>query len=324
MKLLIITPLPDDRTLKNLKDLCPDLKYLAECSEPDLIDELKSGKYDIIYTNPNKQSFTLNEYNLNGSSVKIICTVSTGTNHIDLKYCKKNKIEVISLTKDSVIHKISSTAEHALGLMLSLIRDIPSAMNSVKDGQWDWESHKGRQLNHLTIGIVGFGRLGKMMANFCESLGMKVYVYDPHITPIWIPQSNIEHVDTLSLLFKKCDVISLHVHLTDETRFMINSKILKNSKVSYLINTSRGDIVNESDIAEAILDGSVLKGYATDVLSDELDNKSNIYDNELVTMMRDGHNIIITPHIGGMTKEARILAHNAIIESLHNKLNGLD
>ena len=244
---------------------------------------------------------------LENTSVKVICTASTGTNHIDKRYCEERGIEIICITKDyQVINKISSTAEHTLALMLSLIRHIPNSFHSVKDGNWDWEPYVGRQMNSLTIGIIGYGRLGKLMEKYCNALDMTVKIHDPY-----------EGYDDLNLVLRESDIISLHIHVTDETREMINKNtISKMVKKPYLINTSRGEVVNEYDIIDA-LKSEDLQGYATDVIRDEF---GDINNSKLVEESMDPNmNIIITPHIAGMTKEAQEIAYHWAIDKLENK-----
>jgi D-3-phosphoglycerate dehydrogenase len=250
--------------------------------------------------------------------LKAICTASTGTNHIDVKYCEEKEIEIISITKDyQVINKISSTAEHTLALMLSLIRNIPSSFHSVKDGNWDWEPYVGRQMNSLTIGIIGYGRLGKLMAKYCDTLGMEILLHDPCVFSFGGNIERNKQPVELDELLERSDVISLHVHVTDETREMINKNtISKMVKRPYLINTSRGEIVNEDDIIDA-LRSEDLQGYATDVIRDEF---GDIKNSKLVEFsMNPNNNVVITPHIAGMTKEAQEIAYHWAIDKLENK-----
>jgi D-3-phosphoglycerate dehydrogenase len=199
--------------------------------------------------------------------------------------------------------------------MLSLIRKIPISFHSVRDGNWDWEPYVGRQLNFLTIGIIGFGRLGKLMGRYCNGLGMKVLVCDPYVDNE-VEGWNVEQVG-LDELLGRSDVISLHVHVTDETREMINKNtISKMVKKPYLINTSRGEIVNEDDIIDA-LRSEDLQGYATDVIRDEFgDIKNSKLVDESITPQ---DKIIITPHIAGMTKEAREIAYNLAVDKLEKE-----
>ncbi|MBC8421958.1 MAG: hypothetical protein H8E03_00900 [Pelagibacteraceae bacterium] len=305
-----------------------EFSYSPTITKSELYSNLVSGKFDCIFTNPNKQNFMLDAEVLKNTNVKIICTASTGTNHIDKKYCDENDIEIISITDDhDVIDKISSTAEHSLALMLSLIRNIPIGFHSVRDGNWDWGPYVGRQMNSLTIGIIGYGRLGKLMAKYCHALGMTVLVYDPYDHMAQWAVGNTDattysiHVDMFSVeleeLFNRSDVISLHVHVTDETREMINRHSISQMNNSpYLINTSRGEIVNEADVIDGLNNGK-LTGYATDVVVDEF---SDIRNSKLVKeSIEPNKNIIITPHIAGMTTEAREIAYNLAVDKLEKR-----
>ena len=286
---------------------CGDVIYEPEINRDTLKVMLEVFEPEYLFTNPNKQPFILDEGVLKDSNIKVINTCSTGTNHIDMKYCKENNIEVWHLAKDyELINQLPSTAEHAFGLMLSLIRKIPMSFHSVKDGNWDYEPYIGRQLKGLTVGIIGYGRLGKMMETYCHAFGMTVKIHDPY-----------EGYDDLDLVLRESDVISLHVHVTGKTVGMINEKtISKMKKKPYLINTSRGEIVYEKKVIEAIENGK-LSGYATDVITDEF---GNIHNSKLIEFsMNPNRNVIITPHVGGMTWEGQTKAYKWAI----NKFKGV-
>ena len=281
--------------------------YVPDITKEELKNTLFETKTKYLFTNPNKQPFILDEEVLKDSNIKVINTCSTGTNHIDMKYCKENNIEVWHLAKDyELINQLPSTAEHAFGLMLSLIRKIPMSFHSVKDGNWDYEPYIGRQLKGLTVGIIGYGRLGKMMETYCHAFGMTVKIHDPY-----------EGYDDLNLVLRESDVISLHVHVTGKTVGMINGKtISKMEKKPYLINTSRGEVVYEKKVIEAIEEGK-LSGYATDVITDEF---GNIHNSKLIEFsMNPNRNVIITPHVGGMTWEGQTKAYKWAI----NKFKGV-
>ena len=309
MKIICITP------IKHIKGAYENLCSLGEVIyEPYVTyDELKEkitkpgNPITTIFTNPNKQQFKLDKELLKYSTVSHIITASTGLNHIG-DYFKDN-FYVHSLTTEfDVIEKISSTAEHAFTLMTSLVRNLPRGFDDVKCGDWNYEKFIGRQLSELTIGIVGYGRLGTMMKKYCEAFGMKVHIYDPY-----------KDYNDFDILLEESDIISLHVHVTDETKYMINKKTLgKMKKDSYIVNTSRGEIVDEKAIIES-LKNNHLKGYATDVIEDEFDNIKN---SPILKGVDEGLNIIVTPHIAGMTKEAQEIAYNGVIEKFREKFNG--
>jgi len=261
-------------------------------------------EYDAIFTNPNKSKVYIGRELLDESKkLKVVCSASTGTNHIDVDYAIKKGITVLSLTEErEVIEKISSTAEHAFALMMSALRNIPESFDSVKRGEWDYTKFIGRQLDQLTVGVVGFGRLGRMFSGYCKSFGSKVIVYDPYAN---IP-SDFDQVD-LSSLLKNSDVISIHIHVNDETKSMIDKSWFSLLKEDVLIvNTSRGEVINERELI-SFLGKNPESKYATDVVSGEVIDRNN---SEVISKLFELNNIIITPHIGGMTKEAQRIAYN--------------
>lgn len=229
-------------------------------------------------------------------NLKIIATATTGLDHIDVAHAESKGIKVLSLTGETkFLETITPTAELALGLMLALIRKIPSAYNSVIANKWDRAAFQGHSLYGKVLGIIGYGRLGKMMGKYGEALGMKVVFTDPDMA------GGVSQEE----LLKTSDVVSLHVNLTKETEGIIDGEALSLMKpAAYLINTSRGQIVDEEAIIEA-LEGGRLAGYATDVLADELEFTADKASSLMIEYAKTHDNVIITPHIGGTTVEAR-------------------
>mgnify|MGYP003122582073 FL=1 len=211
MKILCLTP------IKHLNGICEKLESFGKV---DYRTELKNinfdlSNYDVIFCNPNKQNYKLDKYTLNSFNGTIL-TASTGLNHIDLDYCTEQSIKVLSHTKDiELLNDLPSTSELAFGLMLSILRNIPSGFDDVKNNGWDYDKFMGHQLKGKTIGIVGYGRLGKMMKRYCEAFGMVTIIDDPY-----------EGYNNLDLLLGESDIISLHVHANKETHHMIDKKFL--------------------------------------------------------------------------------------------------
>ena len=265
-----------------------------------------------LFTNPNKQNFILDKEVLQFGFLKVINTCSTGLNHIDTNYCKENKIDVWSLKEDyELINDLPSTSELAFGLMMSLMRNIPKSFHSVKDGNWDYEPYVGHQIKGKTIGVIGYGRLGKIMCDLFYGWGVKLLATDPYeriTTARGVP---------LNELLEKSDVVFLHTHVTDDTRGMVDEEFLSYMKEgSYLINTARGELVDEKAIIESIECGH-LKGYGTDVIKDEF---GDIQNSKLVEFsINPNNNVIITPHVGGMTIEAQKKSYNWTIEKFSNE-----
>ena len=312
MKILCITPVKHlDGVYEKLQSY-GEVIYKPEVDRNELKILLDTTGADYLFTNPNKQNFILDKEVLQFGFLKVINTCSTGLNHIDTNYCKENKIDVWSLKEDyELINDLPSTSELAFGLMMSLLRNIPKSIHSVKDGNWDYEPYVGHQIKGKTIGVIGYGRLGKIMCKLFDGWGVKLLATDPYeriITARGVP---------LDELLEKSDVVFLHTHVTDDTRGMVDEEFLSYMKEgSYLINTARGELVDEKAIIESIECGH-LKGYGTDVIKDEF---GDIQNSKLVEFsMNPNNNVVITPHIGGMTIEGQTKAYHWAIGKFKNE-----
>lgn len=234
----------------------------------------------------------------------VIATTTTGLDHIDIEEAKKRGITVLSLRGETAfLNTITGTAELAAGLMIEVLRRMPSAFESVKRYEWNRDAFRGHNLYGQTLGVVGLGRLGRWMARYGEAFGMRVLFTDPHIKKS--PSKNFKKVSFAELL-KESDVISIHVHFGRDTENMFSVREFSQMKKNaVLINTSRGKIVNERDILAA-LNKKVIAGYAADVLADELSFEKGFRNHPLVEYAKKNQNLIIVPHIGGMTEESRV------------------
>ncbi|MBF0542357.1 MAG: hydroxyacid dehydrogenase [Nitrospirae bacterium] len=233
-----------------------------------------------------------------GVNLKAIATATTGLDHIDIEAALDCGIKVISLKGETAfLQTITATAEHSFGLILSICRKIPFAFNDVLNGNWRRDAFKGIELKDKTLGIVGYGRLGRMVANYGLAFGMKVIVCDPKI------EVNIQKCSFEEIL-RESDFISIHVPLNLETMNMFGNKQFSQMKHdAYLINTSRGDIIDEEALLNA-LDNRLIAGAAIDVILGELSSKDNKIKSTLIDYAKKNNNLIITPHIGGATVDS--------------------
>lgn len=307
MKIAVITPVQHINGVLDILQTKGDVFLNETASKFEVRDLLLKENIDTIICNPNQQTYKIDHELLNGTNVTLINTCSTGMNHIDREYCNSNNIKIYSLTTDyELIKQLPSTSELAFGLMLSLLRNIPIANQHVSEYKWDYTNFVGRQVKGLTVGIIGYGRLGKMMFDYCNAFGAKVKIYDPYEKQNLSDSFLLNHYATLEHMFETSDVISLHVHVTNETKYMVDRKLLGLCKNSpYIINTSRGEIVHEHDIVDA-LDANLIAGYGTDVIENEFDDLTK---SPIIIAMNNKKNIIVTPHIGGMTHEGQKKAY---------------
>ncbi|MBL76616.1 MAG: hypothetical protein CL763_06815 [Chloroflexi bacterium] len=228
-------------------------------------------------------------------NLKYILTATTGLNHIDLEECNNRNIQVISLRGETeFLSNIAATAEHTIGLMLSLLRHIPSAHSDVLHQNWDRMNFKGNELKGRTLSILGLGRLGIQVANIAHAFGMEIKSFDKTVSPIHKTTNNLVHA------VQGSDIVSVHLPYNHETHHLLTTSVLMETNPgSYLINTARGEIIKEDDLVEC-LENKHLAGAAVDVL----ENEYSLNSSPLLQYSMKNENVIITPHIGGCTHES--------------------
>ncbi len=225
------------------------------------------------------------------SNLKVIGRAGIGLDNVDIPVASRQGIVVMNTPYGNTI----TTAEHTIAMIMALSRNIPQATASLKDGKWEKNKLKGRELFNKTLGLIGAGNIGGIVADRAKGLKMKVIIYDPYIKPETIEELDVESV-SLDELLKRSDYVTIHTPKTDETKNLINKETLaKMKKGAMLINCARSDIVNEDDLYEALKSGH-LWGAAIDVFSTEPPGK-----NKLLEL----NNFICTPHLGASTSEAQ-------------------
>lgn len=265
----------------------------------DLIKNI--DQFDILIT---RLSHNIDKEVLNAAkNLKIIVSATTGLNHIDVDFAEEKGIMVLSLKGETdFLKNITATAEHTWGLLLSLIRKLNYAFKDVLEGNWRRDQFVGRELKGKTLGIIGYGRLGSMVAAYGKAFQMKVCAYDPF--------RKDKDVNWLSVdeLLNTSDVVSLHIPFNKETKMFFNtSKFAQMKSDAVLINTSRGEVIDESALL-VFLKSNKIAGAALDVLSGEKSFRSGVSDwpksDPLVLYARAYSNLILSPHIGGLTVDS--------------------
>lgn len=227
--------------------------------------------------------------------LKVINTASTGTDHIDTDEASRRGIEVLSLTQDyGLLEQFTATAECAWMLMMACQRKLRALTTHVLAGGWDSQAFMGTQLSGKTLGVLGVGRLGKMTVEYGKAFGMRVLGCD--LKPFDVP--GVEPVDH-DTLWRESDAISVHIHMLPENYHLINEDVFSRMKPgSVLVNTSRGDIIDEVALLGALASGS-LSAFGADVLHDEW--REDMGESPVIQYAQTHDNVIITPHIGGCT-----------------------
>ncbi len=300
--------IPENITGKALDDLKNQYTILKEndlWKDTDKFAEAAKSAKAILVRNQAKVDKKIID---SADTLQIIGRAGVGYDNIDVDYASKKGV-VVCYTPDG---NTIATAELAVGLMISLARKIPSADRSTKAGNWDRQGHFGVEIYGKTLGIVGFGKIGKTVAVRANAFGMKVIAYDKYYNGAGM-EGIVNQASSLDELLGQSDVITVHLPSTKDTIGLFNTETYNKIKPgAYLINTSRGNVIVEEDLIQALESGR-LKGVALDVRLKEPPEKSKL--NEM-------DNVIFTPHIGGFTKESQDKVINSIAHDIELVLSG--
>lgn len=245
--------------------------------------------------------------------LQFIARVGAGLESIDCEYAQHKNIQLIAAPEGNS----NAVGEHALGLLLNLCNKINQADREVRQGLWKREANRGFELEGKTIGIIGYGNMGKSFAKKLRGFDVKVLCYDI------LPNLGDEHAIQVSLkeLQEKADILSLHTPWTPETNRMINSEFINQFKKSFwFINTARGKSVVTADLVKALQTGKIL-GAGLDVLEYEKGSFETLFEaetSEPLTYLVQATNVILTPHIAGWTHESHVKLAQTIVDKIIN------
>ncbi len=224
-------------------------------------------------------------------NLKVVGRAGIGLDNVDIPAATQNGVVVMNTPKGPTV----TTAEHAIALMMSLSRNIPQGTESLHNCRWDKKKLQGRELMDKTLGIIGFGKIGSIVANRARGLKMNVLVFDPNINPERIEKAGFQSV-SLDELFKQADYITIHVPKIKKTTALFDKNAFARMKDGVMIvNCARGGIIKEDDLCDALRSGKV-GGAALDVFDTEPPGESPLFEFD---------NFICTPHLGASTKEAQ-------------------
>ena len=295
----------DQAGVDSLKRAGLVVDYKPEIKASELVATVKD--YDVIIV---RSRTKVTKEIIDASNAKIIARVGVGLDNVDVKAAEAKNIRVINAPEAASI----SVAVLAIGLMIALARSIPRADSENKKGNWTKKDLMGTQLSGKYLGIVGVGNIGRNIGRMAKALRMNLIGYDPYpINREFIAETGMVVTD-LNTLVESSDFITCHVPSTPETKHMFNAdRFAKMKPGAYLVNTSRGEIIDESALYEA-LKASRLAGAALDVF--EVEPPTN-------KLLIGLPNVICTPHIGAQTKEAQELASIVIAEKVIQMLRGI-
>jgi D-3-phosphoglycerate dehydrogenase len=232
--------------------------------------------------------------------LQFIGRVGAGMENIDVAFAESRGIRCLNAPEGNR----SAVGEHAVGMLLMLFNNLKKGDAEVRRGLWLREENRGIEIEGKTVGIIGYGNMGSAFAEKISGFGARVLAYDKYKTEF---SDKFVTETSLETLFAETDILSLHVPLTDETRFMVNSEFLgKFKKPIWIINTSRGKVVKTADLVEALRSGKV-KGACLDVLEFEGLSFENLEADKLPQAFSDlvqMENVILSPHVAGWTHES--------------------
>jgi len=300
MKVAICDPI-DKKAIEELKALNVEIYDFSDLPKEELPEKLEDKEIIIVRSATKVKGELLDAL----KNAKLIIRGGVGLDNIDLEGAKAKGIKVVNTPEASSI----SVAELAIGFMFALSRHIVRGTVGLREGKWEKKQLKGTELFGKTLGIIGMGRIGREVAKRAKCLGMNV-IATRHVRQI--PEELAKTV-SYDELYKEADFISIHIPLTEETKHMISKEAFEKMKDGVvIINCSRGGVVDEKALLEALKNGKV-KGAALDVFEVEPP-----VDNELLKL----DNVIGTPHIGASTKEAQARIGVAIVEKIKGFLEG--
>lgn len=309
MSKIVITEFMDQNAVESLASQFEVIYDKDLVNNPDELLKAASDCQALIVRNRTQVKGKL----LDSPSLKVVGRLGVGLDNIDVGKCREKGIEVIPATGANDM----SVAEYVITGLLMLMRG--SYMNSKEVGAGEWPREKliGREVSGKTLGLIGFGSIGRETALRAEALGMHVIAFDPYIKPddpVW-KKYNVARV-SLDELLQKSDVVSLHVPLTESTKHIINSGNISKMKAgAIIINAARGGVVDELALAQALKEGRI-GGALVDVFEKE--------PLPAGSPLADAPNCILTPHVAGVTKESNVRVSSLIAKKVAESLKNMN
>ncbi|HEY7477320.1 MAG TPA: phosphoglycerate dehydrogenase [Actinomycetota bacterium] len=292
----------------------PGLELLRKDFQVDVRPDLATGDlagaigpYDALVVRSGTQ--VTSEVLEAAANLKVVARAGIGLDNVDVDTATRRGVLVVNAPQSNVI----SAAEHTVALLLAQARNIPQANADLVAGRWERSRWEGVELAGKTLGLVGLGRVGSLVASRAAGLGMRVIAFDPYVSSERAKEMGVEMMPTLEALLVQADFVSIHLPRAPETEGLVGAKQLRMMKAgARLVNTARGGIVDEDALAKALEDGH-LAGAALDVFDTEPATDSPLFGLP---------NVVVTPHLGASTREAQDKAGTTVAEMVRLALKG--
>jgi D-3-phosphoglycerate dehydrogenase len=304
MKIFIVDDV-HELLITGLSDLGHNVLYLPNANRADIIRLIEEQEVLVVRTKTPIDAEVLGA----AKKLKVIARAGAGLDNIDLNLASERGITCFNAGEANS----DAVGEHTLGMLLMLLNHLSRAHAQVKQGIWLREANRGLELAGKTIGIIGYGNTGKAVAKKLSGFGVKVLVYDKYLTGFgskWVVESNWNQIAA------EADILSFHVPLTVETKYYLHQHLIEQfKKPFFLLNLSRGKVVKTDDLILGLDQGKIL-GCALDVLENENLAELNLEEKKLFEELSKRENVILTPHIGGWTKESYAKISEVILTKL--------
>lgn len=309
MKKALIIDYFEEQLLSQLSEYQAQISYFPTCSRQDLL-VLNQDVFVLVL----KSKTTIDEEFLSYyPDLQMIIRAGAGIDHIDTSALDKRKIQLVTTNAGNR----DAVGEHTTGMLLSLLNFIPRSNAEVKSFVWRREPNRGHEIKGKTIGIIGYGNMGSAFAEKISGFGAQVIAYDKYKTNF---SSKIVTEVAMYDIFEQADILSLHIPLNSETKYLVDLQYLNNFKKNiWLLNLARGPIIKTLDLLKALQTGKVL-GVGLDVLENENFDHLSANDKKLIEDL-SAQNVIFTAHIGGWTFESAVNINNIVASELLQMLN---
>jgi D-3-phosphoglycerate dehydrogenase len=291
--------------VKGLEDINVHVDYRPGITRKEILSVV--GDYEGMIV---RSKTTIdNELLVKAKSLKWVGRAGAGIDQLDMESLLERDITVINAPEGNQ----DALAEHAIGLILAVLNRFGKGDRQIRNNIWDREGNRGEELGNKTVGIIGYGHMGRSVSRRLTVFGCQILAYDKYRSGFG---SEEVMETTLEEIFQEADILSLHVPLTDETFKMVNQEFLNRFKKNiYLINTARGEVVDLNDLNEALASGKV-KGAGLDVLENEKLQDYSSEDRIRIERLKSFENVMITPHVGGWSIESYKRINDVLIQKI--------